>query len=155
MNNAAGFIVKSKGQYLIAHTTQLLSKPDVNDGKWTISKGSIEPGETELQAAIRELKEETNLDLVKFYKINPNAYWFNKFHNRKRKITVFLVEDTNGILLKQPLKCNSMVANHPDTRFNGIPELDAFAWVTREEAYRMVFSSQKHLFAMEYIYANN
>ncbi len=33
-------------------------------GKWCVPSGHIEPGETPKQAAIRELKEELNIDLI-------------------------------------------------------------------------------------------
>ena len=34
-----------------------------NDGHWDLPKGHIENGETEVQTAIREVKEETNIDV--------------------------------------------------------------------------------------------
>ena len=34
-----------------------------NDGHWGFPKGHVEKDETELQTAIREVKEETNLDV--------------------------------------------------------------------------------------------
>lgn len=33
-----------------------------DEGAWTLPKGAVEPGETPLQAAIREFKEETGFD---------------------------------------------------------------------------------------------
>jgi 8-oxo-dGTP pyrophosphatase MutT (NUDIX family) len=149
MKKSAGFLIKSKGLYLLCHATQLLSKPSQFDGKWTISKGSVEEGETELEAAIRELREETNISILEHFSFRKESKWFNKYSNNKREVYVFLVEDFTGKLRNVELKCNSYVINHPIARYNGIPEMDDFMWVTREEAYQMVFPSQQHLFLME------
>jgi 8-oxo-dGTP pyrophosphatase MutT (NUDIX family) len=146
---SAGFLIKSKGLYLLCHATQLLSGPSQFDGKWTISKGRVEDGETDLEAAIRELREETNISILDHFSFRKESKWFNKFSNAKREVIVFLVEDRTGILRDVELKCNSVVINHPIERYNGIPEMDAFMWVTGEEAIRMVFESQRHLFLME------
>lgn len=151
MKQSAGFVIKSGEQYLLCHATQLLSKPNINDQKWTISKGNLDPGESEISAAIRELKEETDLDILKFYDLDLNMKWFNKYKIKNRMVIVFLIEDKKGILKQQSLKCNSMISNHPDSRFNELLEMDDFTWVTREEAYNMATKSQKHLFAMEYV----
>ena len=35
-----------------------------NDGNWGFPKGHVEEGETEEQTAIREVKEETNIDVI-------------------------------------------------------------------------------------------
>ena len=43
-------------------------------GYWTISKGSIEEGENEEQATIREIKEEIGLDIVIEKKLGENEY---------------------------------------------------------------------------------
>ncbi len=149
MRKCAGFLIKSQGLYLVCHATQLLSKPSITDGKWTISKGNLEPNETELEAAIRELKEETNIDILQHFSFRKESKWFNKYSDRKREIYVFLVEDITGKLRSVELKCNSLVQNHPIKKYNGMPEMDDFMWVTREEAREMVFDSQKHLFFME------
>lgn len=34
---------------------------------------------------------------------------------------------------------------------SGLPEMDGFMWVTREEAEKMVFKSQKFLFGANYL----
>ena len=146
---SAGFLIKSKGLYLLCHATQLLSKPSQFDGKWTISKGRVEDGETELEAAIRELKEETNISILDYFSFRKESKWFNKYSNSKREVFVFLVEDSAGVLRDVELKCNSIVINHPISRYNGILEMDQFMWVTKEEAINMVFESQRHLFLME------
>lgn len=36
----------------------------MNEGHWSFPKGHVEPGETEQETALREIKEETNIDCV-------------------------------------------------------------------------------------------
>ena len=43
--------------------TEILLIKHVRSGCWSFPKGHIEPGETEIQTAIREIKEETNIDV--------------------------------------------------------------------------------------------
>jgi len=46
-------------------------------GYWTLSKGTVEEGETPEQAAVRELKEEINLDITIDKKLGENEYIAN------------------------------------------------------------------------------
>jgi len=50
----------------------LINKTESSDTLWDIPKGRIEKEETELDCAIREFKEETNID-IKDYKIYANS----------------------------------------------------------------------------------
>jgi len=43
-------------------------------GHWTLSKGSVEEGETDEEATIREIKEEMNLDIKIVEKLGENEY---------------------------------------------------------------------------------
>lgn len=62
---SAGIIVKFNDfGILMVHPT----RGKKSKGCWDISKGKIESGETPLDAALREFKEETNLDLADKYK---------------------------------------------------------------------------------------
>jgi len=51
--SAGGVVIKDRREVL------LIKNPS---GIWTFPKGHIEPGETKEQAAVREVKEETNID---------------------------------------------------------------------------------------------
>lgn len=63
-------------------------------GYWTLSKGGVDLGETSEEAAIREIKEETNLDVIIKSKIGESEYVAS--HPEKGKIrkhvTFFLAE---------------------------------------------------------------
>jgi 8-oxo-dGTP pyrophosphatase MutT (NUDIX family) len=56
---SAGVLVTDSNSLLICHVT--------NSRHWDIPKGKVDPGETFLDAAVRELQEETGL------LVNPNA----------------------------------------------------------------------------------
>ena len=51
---SCGCVVFDKGKVLLIKH---------NEGHWDLPKGHIEEGETEVQTAIREVKEETNVDV--------------------------------------------------------------------------------------------
>lgn len=44
--------------------TELLLIKHANGGHWSFPKGHVEPGETETETAIREVKEETGIDAM-------------------------------------------------------------------------------------------
>jgi N utilization substance protein B len=63
-------------------------------GYWTISKGSIEEGENEEQATVRELKEEIGLDIKIIEKLGENEYVAKHPEKGKilKKVSYFLAE---------------------------------------------------------------
>lgn len=147
-NLSAGTLIKSNGLYLICHATQIKKDEDPNLN-WTIPKGRVESHETVLDAAIRELKEETNVDLLKFNNVFLHNSPFNTYKTSYREVRVFLIEDVLGLLQKCELKCNSLITDNENSAYYGLYEMDGFMWATREQAYNMVFNSQKHLFEMK------
>lgn len=65
-----GCFVEYNGQILLLHRQD----EDIQGNKWGLPAGKLEPGETEVQAMIRELREETGLkfqekDLNYFQKV--------------------------------------------------------------------------------------
>ena len=65
-------------------------------GHWTISKGKIEDGEDIRAGAIRELKEEMNLDIKIVEELGVNEYTANdpdvKGGKKRKRVTYFLAE---------------------------------------------------------------
>ncbi len=63
-------------------------------GYWTIAKGSIEEGENEEQATIREIKEEIGLDVVIKAKLGENEYVAKHPQQGRilKKVSYFLAE---------------------------------------------------------------
>ena len=44
--------------------TEILLRKHVNSGHWSFPKGHVEEGETEEETALREVKEETGIDIL-------------------------------------------------------------------------------------------
>ena len=93
---SAGVIVYNNGEYLLLHYIS---------GHWDFPKGHLEKGETDKQAAIRELKEETGIEDIFFVKNFEEKieYFFRRGNDLvKKEVTFFLVETrTEKITLSQ------------------------------------------------------
>jgi len=70
---AAGGIVERRGKLLLVQVTNL--KGEV---KWTFPKGHLEKGEKPLDAALREVEEETGWRCEPSGKLPDVQYWFNR-----------------------------------------------------------------------------
>ena len=144
---SAGFLIRSRGLFLICHTTQ---DPDYiysdSDPFWTIPKGLVEEGENSLAAALRETIEETGLNLEDYY--HPSRYSpFHTYRSKsKKKYVIYYLDDADNKLFDFPFKCTSLIDNKRCPSRNGLPELDMFRWVSKEEAKRLIFTSFKHIF---------
>ena len=78
---SAGFILISD-DYLTSHYSVLLLH--YRSGHWDFPKGNIETNETEMQAATRELREET--DITKFRLIPNFRYTLDYKYTKKSKL---------------------------------------------------------------------
>ncbi len=110
MLNSSGAIIEHNGKFLLVCTRK---------GNWGFPKGSVEPGETVEQAAIREVKEETGLDVS----IDPQRKTdviFTTSKGRKKKITLFYaVPKTTLVKIQEK-------------------EILEYAWLTYEEVLNKV-----------------
>lgn len=141
---SAGFLIKSTNdKYLIVKPTGGTTKG------WGIPKGKRDPGELILDAAIRETYEETGLKVTDH--TNEIEYEAEPFFHYKVETTeggskkkfvkdvfVFRAYATTKIE-EYPFECKSFLGD--------VPEIDAFEWVTLEEAHERVVKSQKGIFA--------
>ncbi|MCS7134416.1 MAG: NUDIX domain-containing protein [Candidatus Pacearchaeota archaeon] len=63
---------------------------------WDFPRGNIEKNETEEQAARREIKEETGITNLKFYKFKDVLHFFYRFQGELvKKQVVYLLAETN------------------------------------------------------------
>ena len=89
---------KSCGAIIVKDDKVLMVKEIV--GHWGLPKGHIEQGETEIETAIREVKEETNLDVTldkeKKYEIN---YIIDG--EIDKEVVYFIAKTINGETKKQ------------------------------------------------------
>ena len=133
---SAGFIVRSKtGKFL-------LGKPKSKDKKdcWSFFKGHQEDGESLIETAARELKEETGIDvtsdprLTKNMSTNP-VYCYSM---KKKDVVLFLLSDNHGLLDNFDFRCDSFFGKDKDN-----PEMAEFKWFDLDEMYDALMRSQK------------
>ena len=121
----------------------LLLKPggpfykDLEKGIWTIPKGEIKKGETEIAAAQREFVEETGLTINDF-----NLDYFGVFKLRKGKnlVVYFLRSDFD----LANLESKHFEMEHPKNsgEFRQFQEIEMGDWVTFEKAQALIFPNQ-------------
>lgn len=91
MNNlkkekSCGCIIIDRGKVLLVQQTK---------GHWGFPKGHVEAGETEIETAIREVKEETNLDV----EINENKRYSMEYITDRgtlKKVVLFIAKKISG-----------------------------------------------------------
>jgi len=99
-----------------------------NRAVWTLPKGTLTSGETNEQAALREVQEETGYRCEVVRELEPVTYWFQRDGRRIRK--------TVRWFLMRPLE---KVGDHDH-------EVDEVAWADREEALRRLrYDSDRRL----------
>lgn len=70
---------------------------------WCCPKGHVEPGETHQEAAFRELKEETNLEILQLLSKEPilEEFTFSKKGETILKRVLFFVAEVEGTVILQ------------------------------------------------------
>lgn len=140
---AGFFIFDTDGRLLLTHPAGDASGTNI----WSIPKGKIEETDaSELEAAYREVKEETSLDLKNMSgdvnKIGESTY---KNHAGTVKACVFF-----SFVSKEKIYGNYKVVC--SSLYNGKPENDENRWVTPAEAKDMLADYQFR--ALEYFLQN-
>lgn len=121
--SAGGVTVDDRGLFLLIRARDLRNRP-----VWTLPKGTLAPGETSEQAALREVREETGYLCEVVRELEPVTYWFQRDGRRIKK--------TVRWYLMRPLEKEG---DHDH-------EVDEVAWVDREEALRRVrYDSDRRL----------
>jgi putative (di)nucleoside polyphosphate hydrolase len=112
-------VVNGAGQLLLCHVT--------NTAKWDIPKGMQDPGETTLQAAMRELREEAGIgfDAARFEDLGGFAY------RRDKRLHLYRVRAGTELGALEHLVCTSFFPHPVSGR--PTPETDAFRWAARAE----------------------
>ena len=71
-----------------------------NAGHWDFPKGHVEENETEVQTALREVKEETNVDVHIYENIKYESHYSPK-ENVEKTVIFFLARSISDTLMKQ------------------------------------------------------
>jgi 8-oxo-dGTP pyrophosphatase MutT (NUDIX family) len=116
-------VVDGSGRLLLCHVT--------GTAKWDIPKGLQDPGETELEAAVRELREEAGLafETGRFVDLGRFEY------RRDKQLHLFRVDVGDTLATLDHLVCTSFFPHHQTGK--PTPETDGFRWATREEVARL------------------
>ena len=112
-------VLNSSGELLLCHVT--------NTARWDIPKGMQDPGESTLEAAVRELREEAGVGFAveRFKDLGGFAY------RRDKRLHLYLVQAGDELGDLAQLSCTSFFP-HPVTG-RPTPEADGFRWAGRAE----------------------
>lgn len=127
--SAGGIVFNNEGQVLLINNAALRNP---KKSYWGFPKGHIDPGESSKDAAIREVKEETGLDVEIIQKIGDSKYTFT-FEGEKifKVVIMFLMKKVGGEIKVQE------------------EELLGAEWVSSEDALtKLSFPKDKELFKL-------
>ena len=112
-------LVNQRGQILLCHVT--------GTRNWDIPKGMQDPGESTLDAAVRELYEEAGLvfDASAFEDLGSFDY------RRDKRLHLYRVQAPAELESLDGLQCTSYFPH----KYTGVltPEVDGFMWAGRDE----------------------
>jgi len=130
---SAGVILfNPDGEILLCHATETRH--------WDIPKGMGDPGETPLEAALRELREETSIVLPPDRLIDQGRFDYRS----DKALHLFGVRVAAGEIDPASCICTSLFPSRRDGR--AIPEMDDFAWVAVLEVPNFASGSLARLF---------
>lgn len=81
--------------------TEILIIRHVKSGGWSFPKGHMEQGEDEVQTAVREIKEETNIDVVVDDASFRETVVFNPRRDITKEVVYFLARAVSFDCVKQ------------------------------------------------------
>ncbi|AUM58519.1 nudix hydrolase [Proteus phage phiP4-3] len=129
MEISSGIIFIKNEQILLCHAT--------NTPYWGIPKGHIDEGETALEAALREVKEETNFDVKDPEELIDLG---EHFYYKGKNMHLFLY-DSEHFPDAETCVCTSMYTKYGKT----FPENDQFKWVDLNDISKYCSKSQAKL----------
>lgn len=129
MKISAGIAISDGKVILLGHAT--------GNAHWDIPKGAIEDGETSLEAALRETKEEFDID------INPESLFDCGVmkYNKEKKIHLFICK-LDSLPDENLCKCNTFF----DRKGKRFPEMDKFQYFDFNKGYVKMAKSMKSMF---------
>ena len=108
--SCGAIVLNSNNEILLVHH---------NSGHWDFPKGHVEVGETEEQTAIREVKEETNIDII----VNTNYRYITSYSPKEgvmKEVVYFFAKNIDNTTKPQ------------------LSEVNAVKWFEFEEAIKTI-----------------
>jgi 8-oxo-dGTP pyrophosphatase MutT (NUDIX family) len=116
---SCGVIVRRRaGELLLCHAT--------GRDYWDLPKGVLDPGETPIEAALRELREEAGLDLPADAVRDLGVH---RYLSRK-DLHLFIGDPPQPALTTAGCRCSTSYRGRSGRE---VPEVDAYRWVVRVE----------------------
>lgn len=112
-------VVNRHGHILLCHVT--------GQNHWDIPKGLRDPGESTLQAAMRELREETGLEFSETLFEEIGCFDYQK----AKRLHLYKVRAPHDLDSLGHLICTSHFPHHVTGK--PTPEMDGFCWASRED----------------------
>jgi len=128
------FLISKELKLLVAHPTHHA------EDFWSIPKGKIDEGESIIDGALRELWEESNVDLRETINLFYHELNTKVFNNKRKKLKAYVVfESENEIdFSKFQLQCNSNV----EPEIGGFPEMDDFHLIDLDDKNHKLHHTQ-------------
>lgn len=133
---SAGVIVRScEGKILLGRSDKCPQQRN-----WTVFKGQQKSGESIIETAIRELYEETGIDVVVDDRLNMNMSTsiFFSYNMKGKIVNLYLLDDVENVLDDFPFECSSFSET-------GQPEISAYNWFDVDDLEENLMMSQHGL----------
>lgn len=116
----------SCGVIIINEYNEIFMGHSTGNKFYDIPKGLLDPGENEMQCAIRECKEETSIDIDSNLLQELGLFSYNK----EKNLHLFLISMKKSDIPMETLVCNSFFEDFYTKKLK--PEVDGFKWISLE-----------------------
>ncbi|CDY73666.1 NTP pyrophosphohydrolases including oxidative damage repair enzymes [Caballeronia glathei] len=125
-------MLNGQGDVLLCHATET--------SHWDVPKGQADPGESPLDAALRELVEETGIVLPASRLKDLGRF----LYRRDKDLHLFAVRVAEDEVQLENCVCESYFPRYRDGTM--IPEMDAYRWVSHADVDKFASRSLARLF---------